>query len=996
MHKQFVLDTQRYLLNACYTMIEEEQREQRSIRTDPIPPYIQRSPARDLVREEAPQMAVDEFGREIPAFGELGHGRSADDDWRAAGPGDDGGGGGRGGSAQGYGDGEPVGGFPRSTPGPSEGRRGRSRSRSRSRSHNRSRSRSRERGGGDRHQRGARRGGGGRRRSGGRSRSRSPPGYRRRNHGHGHGGGGKRGAPWGGRAGARPSERYASAGPLLCEYLWKEESGGKDGADRQPKAESEVGAGDHPGLMDEGDAGDQAAPTSGSAQDDKPPSENGEGDEKDGTEAGDAEARNAEAVDRPPSYPTYVSSYCLKYVRTFFNEHLDDEWFRRRYSPLELRREAQAERIRGATEARDMIGQARESLARLGEGNTAAVADEEEGKDGAVGGEKLPPPQCDFVLGARLSGGTKPVLKPSAGPGAGYASSVPRTQLHSIAAADRVIRVHDVPPHVTDGHLVRALADHTDGGAAGIVSVFGTSVGEQPFGGGYDRRRGEGDDRPLDRTCFVVMGTKETREKLLENLSKTNMDSHSRHHRHNHRESDRASPSILELDVECTDPYGRYDVDVDGKGGGPSKAEGGGPEDEPGKLPVRRATVFVATVSLADEQPVLVLSAAVSSATRIGRDGAAAITIARAFDVAAAIPRGMRLDELLELLFPSGTGALEVGGRQQQEAEDILDVSIAYLRRVHLFSFYNGCTSAPSFGNVLAGRHAAGTIHTRLAGADAILKEAAEDADNMPVEAQDLSNEGKETDIAGVMPPVASKDLLVRRLDESIARALDESTSSVIATTCQECPVDEETNALATEIEAAEEAAKPNWFANHFIDDDGRARCSFESCRKLFKDQKFLDKHLSKKHSEHLRAELAKCHDKYMMKRWDAENERPVPPVLVDCGSRFGLVPSAVLGAEKPAAADPEPDLWEKEEERMRRNSEEEERRRERRAAAEASGGDYDMDAGDRGAKRPRSTSAAFVDVDEMKDEKVELSFDAADIQPPKKKKKKKKRKSLL
>ena len=43
--------------------------------------------------------------------------------------------------------------------------------------------------------------------------------------------------------------------------------------------------------MDEGDAGDQAAPTSGSAQDDKPPSENGEGDEKDGTEAGDAEAR---------------------------------------------------------------------------------------------------------------------------------------------------------------------------------------------------------------------------------------------------------------------------------------------------------------------------------------------------------------------------------------------------------------------------------------------------------------------------------------------------------------------------------------------------------------------------------------------------------------------------------------------------------------------------------------------------------------------------------
>ena len=481
------------------------------------------------------------------------------------------------------------------------------------------------------------------------------------------------------------------------------------------------------------------------------------------------------------------------------------------------------------------------------------------------------------------------------------------------------------------------------------------------------------------------------KENFLENLAKANEDSHRRRHRD--KDKGKGAAAFLELDVDCTDPYGRYDIDADGKGSGPANADEFGPDDEdnPGKLPVRRATVFVATASPFSEQPTSVLSAAVSSSVRVGRDGAHAITIARALDVAAAIPRGTRLDDLLELLFPSGTGALESSSsspERRQEAEDILDVTIAYLRRVHLFSFYNGCTSASSLGDVLGGKHPAGTIHLRLSGADEILKKAEDEAE-APFDEDKPESEDNVEEIGASV----TKDLLVRRLDESVSKALEEMTSSVIAASSDDCPVDDTTNALAKEIESAEEAVTPTWINEHaLVDEDGRARCSFHFCRKLFKDRKFLEKHLVKKHSEHLRAEKAKCHDGHMMKAWDAEEVRPVPPVLVYCGSRFGMVPSNVVGAE-PMAEDPEPGLWAKEEERRAKIEEEQRLRRERRAAAAEADGEMDDGIG-AGSKRPRE-AANFVDVDDMQDEKVELSFEAVEVPVPQPKKKKKKRKLL-
>lgn len=109
-----------------------------------------------------------------------------------------------------------------------------------------------------------------------------------------------------------------------------------------------------------------------------------------------------------------------------------------------------------------------------------------------------------------------------------------------------------------------------------------------------------------------------------------------------------------------------------------------------------------------------------------------------------------------------------------------------------------------------------------------------------------------------------------------------------------------------------------------------------------------------------------------MMKYWDAAKERPVPDVWVDCGKRFGTVP-APLTAE-PDCVDPEPALWREDEERRQESM------RARRDEVRQS------------QVKPRP-NAGFVDVDDMKEEKVEVKFDdiPAIVPPPGKKKKKRK-----
>lgn len=598
-----------------------------------------------------------------------------------------------------------------------------------------------------------------------------------------------------------------------------------------------------------------------------------------------------------PTYEDYVQKYCTNYIRAFFNHHMDDSWFRQSYSPLELQRIQLQERSRASQEAKSI-------------------------RDALVQSSQY------FCQRVRLGGGHKGKTLHDKEP----TNTLPTSHVLSSQYLERVIAITKVPPYVTDEQLKRALLE--------VVSLPNLQLSSSQVDVSSATRK------YLHRSVYLVCETPAQRLQVLFALGQLHQKQQNHPNAdkeeedgttHVPRRHDAELPKEIEWAVSCADAYGRLDVDGDGKGG-----EGGGG----GPLPlVRMAHVLISTQPVGTP-PIQVLSAALSTTSRISRDKQSALMLARALDVSRNIPVEHRLDEALEQCV-----AIE-------SESDVLDVAIAYLRRVHLFSFYNGCCAASQVGHVLAGQHASSTIHLRLEHADELLE--------------------KEEETAG-------PDLLVQRLDDNIGRALEESNEWVAKATSI---VDETRDALAAEIEALEETKKKEWkMAHAIVDEDGRARCSFHFCRKLFKDDKFLAKHLLKKHGEYLCAEMAKCHDSFMMKAWDESEQRPVPPILVDCGSTFGMVPSPVTGAQ-PVAADPEPDLWQREKARRAAAAEREKVRRPR--------DDYHrppehMEEG--GGDEPKSRGGGFVDVDDMKEEKVELSFENVEVvsPPPKKKRKRKK-----
>ena len=158
------------------------------------------------------------------------------------------------------------------------------------------------------------------------------------------------------------------------------------------------------------------------------------------------------------------------------------------------------------------------------------------------------------------------------------------------------------------------------------------------------------------------------------------------------------------------------------------------------------------------------------------------------------IEAGSQLTDLLRLLNP-GTKLHSV------DDENVLDVSIAYLRRVLLLWFYNGCTSASGVGNVVSFSHPVRTIHLRLKGADEILAKAAEDRRN--------GHSGAIAENGETTSPDAETDMLVKRLSDSIVRALKKVQE--MAQRGHSCLIDDKTNAAVRKIETAEQASRQEW-----------------------------------------------------------------------------------------------------------------------------------------------------------------------------------------
>lgn len=784
-------------------------------------------------------------------------------------------------------------------------------------------------------------------------------------------------------------------------------------------------------------------------------------------------------------YMSYNKARCLKYVRSFFNHHMDDEWFRQRYSPLEYKRKVQNHRERAVLEAFAILEEVEASIQEfqreqdkgLFNGNGAdyskgEIAQGEHLTTRNVGTSNVP----SFVLHARLGGGVKPSKSRDSTNAAAAAlsdhhhakkrkysstldaphydmlasSGIPKSHLFSFLQQDTSLHIIDVPSNVTDNHIIMALRDHADGnlelfpvrimsgdvvegpceairktmivndddeyddnGNSDVLEVVGRDGTDKPslyHGSGIGQGASMQSDKDSMivpkvsksylRSTWVLFQSAAAKQKVLKSIIGAHMENLERRHKEDHH----SIPREVELFVDCSDPYGRYEIDADGKGNAPvlttQNLSAGLDQDAEKKshMTAQRthASVYVSTVSPLESQTVTVLSAAVSSMSRIKKDKESAIEIAKKMDIQKNIPPEACLEAILKRLFPSNFKNENSDESTSQDDEDVLDTAIAYLRRVHLFTFYNGCYAAENIGNCLTTGHPTSVVHQRLKNADAILKKMQDENEIMHDDLAADHHYREETNTIVSKEATASdknesKDMLVMRLDDSISKALSRLPDVLMMPS--PFVVNETVDVIASEIESLEEKMKKEWLQNHsVIDSDNRARCSFHFCRKLFKDETFLRKHLLKKHKEFLCAELAKCHDPYMMKWWDEEAIRPVPMILIDCGSKFGYIPSLVCGAAEPCAQDPEPEMWKKEQERILKEKERDALILHRRALADSVENSQKYVANRGIEERVAVPTNTFIDVDDMKDEKVELSFSEVEVTQQSKKKKKKKK----
>jgi len=153
------------------------------------------------------------------------------------------------------------------------------------------------------------------------------------------------------------SERYSEQ-PMLCQFLWKKEledeqakelklnSKSEDGGEGETVAAA-VSNEDKDVLMSEGgEENNSAEANPQQKQDEDKPQE----EEKEVTQPPPPPLFESTEAENE-AYNEYNTKYCLNHIRTFFNHHLDDPWFRTHLSPLEKIRQVTKEYKRSKLEA---------------------------------------------------------------------------------------------------------------------------------------------------------------------------------------------------------------------------------------------------------------------------------------------------------------------------------------------------------------------------------------------------------------------------------------------------------------------------------------------------------------------------------------------------------------------------------------------------------------------------------------------------------------------
>lgn len=300
-----------------------------------------------------------------------------------------------------------------------------------------------------------------------------------------------------------------------------------------------------------------------------------------------------------------------------------------------------------------------------------------------------------------------------------------------------------------------------------------------------------------------------------------------------------------------------------------------------------------------------------STESRIVFDKTRAVALATLLDADRGVPEDTNLAAILR-----GVATKEEGGAGQGEqknvtgnlpAADVLDVAVAYLRRVHLFLYYSGKHFLDE-AQLLSSSHS--ILGRSLPPASVTVPDGNGDKENEGVEEKSVEVAEKETveaksvEVAERETVEATSDSATAISDSVISEYLGPTNPTIVALDTRvaefiqimETRVGQSKEGAEVELTADERDAKAISEAQNKViseiagqncidmGENSKVRCAVSECKKLFKGKEFLQKHIQNKHPELVFERLVRIAEPYMLTRYEAVDitARLLPPVEIE------------------------------------------------------------------------------------------------------------------
>lgn len=359
-----------------------------------------------------------------------------------------------------------------------------------------------------------------------------------------------------------------------------------------------------------------------------------------------------------------------------------------------------------------------------------------------------------------------------------------------------------------------------------------------------------------------------------------------------------------------------------------------------------------------------------SEPARLAKDAEVASDLADALDTLAQIEDELRLKTIL-----ATAAELDVARR--------FDVCAAYLRRVHLLLYYSAtqCNSelelltreVPWYTRRDKALHDDDQQQGGAAASTAeLLASARQDDEDWGPQLKEMDDKLRDLLNAALMTVAETSSGTQDANEEHEHQQEEDIVSKVhdkiayVEPRALKAAADEEDSKLDMTLET--------FMSSHTAQEEqGRARCAFDWCRKLFKSDNFLRKHLANRHADYLEAWLTPTRRTYMWSLYAADTRKPLPPISTEKGDE--IEPVDLIDQQQRLR--PEPPHHRSKRSRPRSRSDPDQPQTKRNRHAEA-GGPAD----------PRKL-ASYADVDAPK--RPVLSLDYGVLLPPPSKKKRSK-----